>query len=193
MLAVCGHKFGECSTDVHILRLCECHLAVANCIKFRNITIRFFQHFLLKIMYRVLIGRFYWQPRGTCFISSASCEGTRPAGKKAMQMGMCSLAWKWAAVHFIQTITVYFSLGNDALKRKAIPQLDYSDFSIAVLWHINTRKMWQLIKAGYEFFPVSLTWNTFWNNLLIPDVLLRTFFTRSQSKHGVHFGTIKLF
>ena len=32
MLAACGHKFGECSTDVHILRLCECHLAVANCL-----------------------------------------------------------------------------------------------------------------------------------------------------------------
>ena len=43
--------------------------------------------FLLKIMYRDLIGRFYRQPRGTCFISSASCEGTRRAEKKALQMG----------------------------------------------------------------------------------------------------------
>ena len=42
MLAVCGHKFGECTTDVHILGFCECHLAAANCIKFRNITVRFF-------------------------------------------------------------------------------------------------------------------------------------------------------
>ena len=30
---------------------------------------------------------FYWQPRVTSFISSASCEGTRRTGKKALQMG----------------------------------------------------------------------------------------------------------
>ena len=62
MLAACGHKFGECSTNVHILRLCECHLAVANS-----------QQFLLKIMYRVFVGHFYWHPRVTYFITSASC------------------------------------------------------------------------------------------------------------------------
>ena len=41
VFAACGQKFGECSTDIHVLRLCECHLASANCIKFKNITIRF--------------------------------------------------------------------------------------------------------------------------------------------------------
>ena len=41
MLPTYGHKFGECSRDVQTLRLFECHLAVANCTAFSNITIRF--------------------------------------------------------------------------------------------------------------------------------------------------------
>ena len=59
MLPTYGHKFGECSRDVQTLRLFECHLAVANCTAFSNITIRFSEHFLLKIMYRVFIGLYY--------------------------------------------------------------------------------------------------------------------------------------
>ena len=47
MLASYGYKFGEYSGDIQIVRLCECHLAVANCFAFSNITIRFFEHFLL--------------------------------------------------------------------------------------------------------------------------------------------------
>ena len=153
-------------------------------------------------MYRVLIGRFTGSPALQALYRVPLAREHDELERKRCKWEMCSLAWKWAAIYFIQTVTEW-----------RISQLVYSDFSIAVLWHIkvssrvknhhfsrfaifwrlnkahqelsfkkNSRKkcfscaglrsakVWQLIKAGYEFFLESLTWNTFWNNLLIPGL-----------------------
>ena len=38
---------------------------------------------------------------------------------------------------FHTTVTAHFSPYNDVKKRKAIPRLNYADFSVAMLSHIN--------------------------------------------------------
>ena len=102
-------------------------------------------------MYRVLIGRFTGSPALQALYRVPLAREHDELERKRCKWEMCSLAWKWAAIYFIQTVTEW-----------RISQLVYSDFSIAVLWHIKVSSrvknhhfsrfaiFWRLNKAHQE-------------------------------------------